>query len=315
MDSEQSTREGLPTCKSPTFVGTDFPNFRPGIDGGLAEMVPGKRQLGNGRSEDSTFINDEVETWRVEEDRLRHGKIWELMTSRERASLAVFDVVQRIRTSGDLRDYETVISIIRECIKGLESSPHKWEWMAQAAEWPSFVPGGPESGPLRRAWAKGFENKGIGCENNDIPLNGKVDLAAGKPARFSLFYFQMFEGLRQSVPDQLSEEISSTGAIAPEPKYVREARTLSPLTISTAERWRDLAMLAIEAEFEAELNWNAMLQMLPGRQQTARTRSQLKADKGTKYGTGKCDEIDESTARALIAGALLDGFRSLAKLA
>jgi|GEM_PF-4454673 len=245
---------------------------------------------------------------RAEEAKMAAAHPWHLLNPLDRALAAVTALADRLKAKGDEKDGLYLRLIIRQAIRALERNPHSREWMALAKEWPSFVPGGPESGPLRNAWAKGFASREVGKNNADIPRKGKVDYAAGKPANFARHSFDHLEELRRCGPNPHFLQMAAAGDIEPEPPYMAAARSLPPLAKETVEQWRALALACLEHQIP---DWNFWLQWLPGRAQTAKTKSQKKADKGMKYGTGEVAGIDPGTAKSIISAALLEGFRAL----
>jgi hypothetical protein len=247
----------------------------------------------------------------AEEEQLHKQTPWHLLSSQTRAVYAVADLAKRVKQTGEKVDVDCLLGIISTAIRALERSPKAKELMHHAGEWPTFAPGGPESGPLWRAWAKSFSRRHVGKLNPDLLLRaGKVDFAAGKPANLAKTLFEHLEPLRRYGPDPLLEELEAARAIAAEPDYMRAARSLPELAPGNIRQWCDLSLKALE---EMEPDWRFWLQSLPGRQQTAKTRSQVKADKGAKYGTGQASETDMRTAKNLVSGALMEGFRSLLK--
>lgn len=281
------------------------------------DVVPIKRADGKwlllGHQKESILPVDQAAVSREKEEAAmaaRHP--WHLLNPLDRALVAVTAVVERLKARGDATDGLYLRLIIRQAIRGLEGNPHAREWMTHAEDWPSFVPAGPEVGPLRKAWAKGFASREIGKDNADIPRKGKVDYVAGKPANLARHAFKHLDELRRRGPGPYLQKMAAAGDIPPEPEYMSAARNLPPLSKDTVEQWRALAVASLEHNMP---DWNFWLQWLPGRLQTAKTKSQKKVDKGTKYGTGLVTGIDPRTAKNIISAALLEGLRALLEAA
>ena len=204
-----------------------------------------------------------------------------------------------MRREGDEADARALIQIVFDAIRALEASPNARERMRRAKEWPTFVPGGEELAPLRKAWAKRFALRDVGEDNPDIPKRSSVHLELGTPAWLAKTVFDELDELRRFGPLPVKLTVPTNPAFKPEPEYMTAARSLPALSGETVKHWRDLAILFIQSQ---NADWKWWMKFL-NRNQTYKTK------RGSKKAAS-----DDDVARWVVSVALFAGFHALTKL-
>jgi hypothetical protein len=275
------------------------------------EMVDGKWLLKNrGEGDRAALRSPEEEASAIEERRLGQYP-WGTMSVTSRATKAASDLARRAKKNPEDGDIYALLDLAGLVIRALNRCPDARKYMRGSEEWPSLVPGGPVGGPLWKGWAKEFPSLEIGADLRALPRAGNFSIKRGTSGKLALSLFRYLDELRVSGPSVLLEELYTSGELEREPAHQSAARSLPELRSDSVTQWRDLAL---EALAYTEQDWTQILaKCLPQRSQSAITRTQIKADKGSKYGTGTYSTIDEAAAKNVVSLALLEGFRALVK--